>query len=97
MRGEIIVGASRISDGVFDWDSYKDVGCELSPSCLNCPLERCKYDEPDITPQMRRRREKLTRASALISEGKNVYEIAKIMGVSLRSAYKYVHDVYANE
>jgi hypothetical protein len=26
--------------------SYRDTGCELAPSCLRCPLERCKYDEP---------------------------------------------------
>jgi hypothetical protein len=25
---------------------YRDTGCEASPSCLTCPLERCKEDEP---------------------------------------------------
>jgi hypothetical protein len=25
---------------------YRDTGCEASPSCLGCPLERCKFDEP---------------------------------------------------
>lgn len=25
---------------------YRDTGCELAPSCLRCPLARCKYDEP---------------------------------------------------
>lgn len=25
---------------------YRDTGCELSESCLRCPLARCKYDEP---------------------------------------------------
>ncbi len=25
---------------------YRDTGCELSPTCLRCPLERCRYDEP---------------------------------------------------
>jgi hypothetical protein len=28
-----------------DFD-YRDTGCSLSPSCLRCPLVRCKYDEP---------------------------------------------------
>jgi hypothetical protein len=23
---------------------YRDAGCELSSSCLRCPLARCKYD-----------------------------------------------------
>jgi hypothetical protein len=26
--------------------NYRDTGCELAPSCLNCPLPRCKYDVP---------------------------------------------------
>ncbi|MEX0749434.1 MAG: hypothetical protein WD359_01380 [Dehalococcoidia bacterium] len=25
---------------------YRDTGCDLAPSCLNCPLPRCKYDVP---------------------------------------------------
>jgi sigma-70-like protein len=24
-----------------------DEGCEFSPSCLDCPLPRCRYDDPD--------------------------------------------------
>ena len=23
-------------------------GCEHSPSCLDCPLRRCKYDDPGL-------------------------------------------------
>jgi hypothetical protein len=23
-----------------------DTGCDASPSCLRCPLPRCKFDEP---------------------------------------------------
>ena len=25
---------------------YRDDGCEVSASCLSCPLPRCRYDEP---------------------------------------------------
>ena len=25
---------------------YRDTGCDLHPSCLTCPLVRCRYDEP---------------------------------------------------
>jgi len=25
---------------------YIDSGCDLHPSCLSCPLVRCRYDEP---------------------------------------------------
>ncbi len=26
---------------------YRDEGCEVYPSCLRCPLPRCRYDEPE--------------------------------------------------
>ncbi|MCX6024641.1 MAG: hypothetical protein NTZ05_23500 [Chloroflexi bacterium] len=25
---------------------YQDVGCELHPACLSCPLFRCRFDIP---------------------------------------------------
>lgn len=25
---------------------YRDTGCSLAPRCLECPLPRCRYDEP---------------------------------------------------
>ena len=33
------------------WD-YSDTGCQFSPSCLKCPLPRCKYDDPDKARRM---------------------------------------------
>lgn len=24
--------------------AYEDHGCDVAPSCLRCPLERCKYE-----------------------------------------------------
>jgi len=34
------------SDALPEQLDYRDGGCELSPTCLRCPLERCRYDEP---------------------------------------------------
>ena len=31
-----------------------DAGCEVSPSCLNCPLSRCKHDDPKWYTAIRR-------------------------------------------
>ena len=28
-------------------DYFPDTGCEVSPSCLRCPLAKCIYDEPE--------------------------------------------------
>ncbi|HZP58345.1 MAG TPA: hypothetical protein VFC53_12455 [Dehalococcoidia bacterium] len=39
--------AARVrEDALPEHTDYRDTGCELSPSCLRCPLARCKYDEP---------------------------------------------------
>ena len=30
-----------------EYAAYQDTGCELAPSCLNCPFIRCRYDYSD--------------------------------------------------
>ncbi len=32
---------------------YRDEGCDLSPSCLNCRLPVCRYDRPGGTRRLR--------------------------------------------
>lgn len=33
-------------DALPDRMAFPDTGCELAPSCLRCPLPRCKHDAP---------------------------------------------------
>jgi len=33
-------------DALPEHTDYVDTGCDLHPSCLSCPLVRCRYDEP---------------------------------------------------
>jgi hypothetical protein len=33
-------------DALPEHSDYRDEGCDLFPSCLTCPLPRCRYDEP---------------------------------------------------
>ena len=28
------------------FDHYKDTGCVESPTCLVCPMEKCRHDDP---------------------------------------------------
>ena len=37
---------TRIERGLPENYNYRDTGCELAPSCLECPLATCKYDDP---------------------------------------------------
>ena len=34
------------ADALPEQVEYRDRGCDLFPSCLRCPLPRCRYDEP---------------------------------------------------
>ncbi|MDZ4278856.1 MAG: helix-turn-helix domain-containing protein [Dehalococcoidia bacterium] len=56
---------------------YRDGGCDLAPSCLRCPLERCRYDAPGGARRLlqaprddalRRRREEGIAIDALAAE-----------------------------
>lgn len=33
-------------DALPEYTDYADSGCDLYPSCLNCPLPRCRYEDP---------------------------------------------------
>ncbi len=67
--------------------AYRDDGCDLAPSCLRCPLVRCRYDEPGgaralfQVPRdeaLRRRRE----------EGIAIDALAAEFGLSRRSVFR---------
>jgi DNA-binding CsgD family transcriptional regulator len=66
---------------------WRDEGCELSPSCLNCPLPKCVEDEP--RGQQRLRMEARRRRTAeLRRRGQSVKEIAGLFGVSRRTVQR---------
>lgn len=33
-------------DALPEHTEYADTGCDMHPSCLACPLVRCRFDEP---------------------------------------------------
>ena len=67
---------------------YKDEGCDLFPSCLHCPLPKCRYDEA------RRQTAKELRNKAMLRlheiEGLNIEELAERFGVSKRTVYRII-------
>ena len=67
---------------------YKDEGCDLAESCLNCPYEECIYDKPGG----KRHRKKKERSAEMIrlydEEGKEIKELAAIYGVSKRTVQR---------
>lgn len=67
---------------------FRDDGCQVSPSCLRCPLPRCKYDgEPGWYHRERRstRDEEIRRLRRL---GLHPQEIARRHDVTVRTVYR---------
>jgi len=63
---------------------YRDTGCELYPSCLNCPLPHCAYEEAMMIVKVRTAR-KAAQVVSLAKQGKNNKEIATMLNLSTRS------------
>ena len=67
---------------------YRDEGCDLSPSCLACPLPRCRYDEPGGARTMinRVRDEEISRLR--FDAGMPVEDISRQFHVSRRTVFR---------
>lgn len=67
---------------------YRDEGCELASSCLNCPFPRCIYEQP----RGRQRWLKGLRDREMVrlanSEGMGIKELALRFGVSERTVQR---------
>lgn len=68
---------------------YQDEGCELAPSCLNCPFPRCLEEEPWGKEKFLKHR-RAERMVQLRREGKSVREIARIFEVSTRTVQRWL-------
>lgn len=85
--GEEPLAAVR-SDTLPENTAYRDEGCELSPSCLRCPLPVCKYDDPGWI----RRVNRITRDRAVIKvrqrDGLSVQSLSERFRISTRTVHR---------
>ncbi|MFN3974630.1 MAG: Mor transcription activator family protein [Dehalococcoidia bacterium] len=78
-------------DALPDYYPYKDEGCEVSSSCLNCPLPLCKYDDPQgyqrwLAQQREERDQRIWETRQ--REGLTVPQLAQRFGVSQRTVFR---------
>jgi DNA-binding transcriptional ArsR family regulator len=73
---------------------YEDKGCELFPSCLNCPFPDCIKEEPWGKERFLKSR-RAERMMELRREGKSIKEIARIFEVSPRTVQRWLKAVEA--
>ncbi len=72
-------------------DYYKDTGCKYFPSCLNCPLPECLYDDPQglskYRAQLRLERDRDT-AAIILRENLTPKEAAGRFGKTERTIFR---------
>ena len=68
--------ASAMVDVVPERYPYRDEGCDVSSSCLRCPLPQCKYDDPGWFHRQRRDRRDDEVIEAMREGGLSVADLA---------------------
>jgi len=71
-----------------DFDKYPDTGCEASPSCLRCPLPRCKYDDPVYFQRQQWRARDLRISTTMRLEGLSAEAAAERFSVTVRTIFR---------
>jgi hypothetical protein len=71
---------------------YRDTGCELSPSCLRCPLPRCKYDDTATSRQVATAARDREIALLRRKYRAPVYMLMQTYGLSRRSIFRIVRE-----
>ena len=76
------------------YDYFPDKGCSVAPSCLNCPLPFCRYDDPDgyISWRQKQRRAQvqtvLSKTPSRVDRQALVLELAAACRVGERQAWR---------
>lgn len=77
------------SDALPEFTRYRDDGCDISASCLTCPLPRCRYEEPGgLRSLLNERRDR--QIIALRLRGVPVDALADRFGISRRTVFRVI-------
>ena len=80
--------ADALIDTVPERYPYRDEGCEVSPSCLRCPLPQCKYDDPGWLQRQKRKERAKEVVAALMQSDLSVPEAAARFELSQRTIFR---------
>lgn len=76
------------SDALPENTDYSDSGCDLYPSCLRCPLPRCRYEEPGGAAAMLRTGRDATILRLAAQREVTVDGLAEMFGLSRRTIFR---------
>ncbi len=82
------LNVAAVMDVIPERFPYRDEGCELSLSCLRCPLPQCKYDDPGWFHREQRRDRDSRVVEALWNGGLSVSEAAARFALSQRTVFR---------
>ncbi len=71
-----------------EYCKYRDGGCDLAGSCLNCPFPQCIYEQPRGRQHWLKRLREKEMVRLLTTEGKEVRELATMFSVSQRTVQR---------
>ena len=80
--------AGALVDVVPEHFPYRDDGCQVSPSCLRCPLPRCKYDDPGWLQREKRRERDDEVMTTMGQQNLSVSEAAARFDISQRTIFR---------
>lgn len=85
-----ISAATPPADSVPEETHYRDTGCEVSPSCLRCPLPACVYDEPAGSKRAARMERDAEICRLYRERAGNVTTLAQRFGLSRRTVQRAI-------
>jgi hypothetical protein len=90
-RPRLRAGRRPRADSLPEFTHYRDDGCSVSPSCLTCPLPRCRYEEPGgLRAVLNEYRDR--QIVELRRRGAPVPELAERFGVSRRTVFRVIEN-----
>ncbi len=75
-------------DDASEFYHYEDTGCEASDSCLDCPLPRCRYDDPAWYQRNRRLARDFRILRTMQQEALSIEETAVRFGITSRTVFR---------
>ena len=67
---------------------YEDTGCEASDSCLDCPLPKCKYDDPEWYQRNRRLARDFRVVATMDRDCLSIEETAERFSITVRTVFR---------
>lgn len=75
-----------------EYCNYRDEGCELADSCLNCPFSKCVFEDRGGKRRLLKEQRSSEMARLYRRDGRNLKEISEIFGVSTRTVQRALRE-----